>query len=518
MLKAVRIFAIVAVCSAATIIALRVAFPLPALVSETGARAQAEPAETGLGATLIPLAAEHPGKSGIMLLDSGVDAFATRMVLARSATASIDAQYYIWQDDLTGIRLLSELQAAALRGVQVRLLVDDNGTPALDQELAALAALPNAEVRIFNPFTLRGHRLLNYAFDFFRLNRRMHNKSFTVDGIVTVVGGRNIGDDYFETGTGLSFLDLDVLAVGPVARDVEADFFSYWSSGSAYPAQSLIQLQPGSETRLDDRALALRDTPQGRAYSEVVRASSLVEQIRETTLPLEWVSTRLFSDDPAKVLGLDDGSEVMFRRLMAEIGTPESAFDIVSAYFIPGTSAAEKMVEFVESGVRVRVFTNSLEATDVVPVHAGYADYREALISGGVDIFELRAEDVVRRTISDLGIIELSSAALHAKSFSIDRRRAFIGSFNFDPRSKRLNTEMGLLIDSSSLASNMSDWLDANLASIAYHVTKDSAGHMVWTTTDADETPTVFETEPNSTLPLRIMLWFIQLLPVQWLL
>jgi len=346
----------------------------------------------------------------------------------------------------------------------------------------------------------------------------MHNKSFTVDGIVTVVGGRNIGDDYFETGSGLSFLDLDVLAVGPAARDVGADFFRYWTSGSAYPVQSLIQLQPGAETRLDDRDTALRDTLQGRAYSEVVRASSLVERIQEVSLPLEWVSTILFSDDPAKVLGLSDETDVMFRRLMAEIGTPESSFDIISAYFIPGTSAVEKMVDFVESGVRVRVFTNSLEATDVVPVHAGYTEYRDALISGGMDVYELRSEDGVRRTISDLGVVELSKAALHAKSFAIDRRRAFIGSFNFDPRSKRLNTEMGLLIDSSSLASSMSDWLDANLASIAYHVTKDSEGHMYWTTNDPEGNAFVLDTEPNSTLPLRLMLWLIRLLPVQWLL
>ena len=518
MLRAARVLGILAACYAVFILAMRLAFPLPERPEATAPGIAPVRVETGLGEILAPLAAAHPGGSGIATLNSGSDAFAARIHLARSATVSIEAQYYIWHDDLTGIRLLTELQAAAERGVHVRLLVDDNGTPSLDQELAALDALPTAEVRIFNPFTLRDHRLINYAFDFYRMNRRMHNKSFTVDGIVTIVGGRNIGDIYFETGGALNYVDLDVMAVGPAAAAVSADFARYWTSLSAYPASSLITPSPGAATRLEQRDAALRDTAQGRSYAAYVHDSSFVEDLLNATLRLEWVPARLFSDDPDKVLGLDDDGDLMIRRLFAEIGHPEHSLDVVSAYFIPGASATAQLVDFAADGVRVRVLTNALEATDVVAVHGAYASYRSTLVAGGVEVHELRSEGSERRTVRELEFLDQSSAAIHAKSFSVDRRRAFIGSLNFDPRSRRLNTEMGLLIDSTLIAGGISDRLDENLPTLAYRVSLDADQRMIWTGQDRDGQVAVFDVEPNTTLPLRLLVGFIGLLPVQWLL
>jgi cardiolipin synthase C len=503
---------------AVMLVILRLLHPLPDAATRTESTAEPASRATSLGAAVIADAAKHPGTSGILPLGSGLDAFAARAVLAMAAERTIDAQYYIWQDDLTGLRLLSELQAAAERGVRVRLLVDDNGTPALDQEMAALDALPTAEVRYFNPFMMRSPRLLNYAFDFFRLNRRMHNKSFTVDGAVTILGGRNIGDVYFETGAGHLYFDLDVLAFGPAASEVGADFDLYWNSPTAIPAGLLITPEPGAELRLVARDARASASPQGVAYARAIADSGIVRGIKDHLLPFEWVPAKLFSDDPAKAEGRVDTGNLMIEKLIAEIGKPSTSVDLVSAYFIPGTAGTVEMAAFAATGVKVRTLTNALEATDVVPVHAGYIGYREALIDAGIEVYELRAEGSERKSVNDLGITELSIAALHAKSLSIDRKRAFIGSFNFDPRSEQLNCEMGLLIDSPAIAGGMSRWLDDNLPRVAWRVTRASEGNLLWTTKDADSNPVTATTEPNATMPLRILIQIIGWLPVEWLL
>ncbi|MCA0273145.1 MAG: phospholipase D family protein [Proteobacteria bacterium] len=503
---------------AVAIVVLRLLYPLPDASARIESLAEPASADTALGAAILPLAAEHPGTSGILPLGSGLDAFAARVGLAQAAERTIDAQYYIWQDDLTGIRLLSELKAAAERGVRVRLLVDDNGTPALDQEMVALDAMPTAEVRYFNPFVLRSPRVLNYGFDFFRLNRRMHNKSFTVDGVATILGGRNIGDIYFETGAGHLYFDLDTLAVGPAAADVGADFDRYWNSPSTYPADLIITPEPGGDGLLAARDAEVSASPQGIAYGEAVLESSLVKGLQGGTAPLEWVGAKLFSDDPAKAQGLVDPGNLMIEKLMAEIGRPERSVDLISAYFIPGPIGTADMAAFAATGAKVRTLTNALEATDVVAVHSGYIGYREALIDAGIEVYELRAEGSERKSVNDLGIKELSKAALHAKSLSIDGERAFIGSFNFDPRSARLNCEMGLLIDSPVIAGGMARWLDDNLPRVAWRVTRGAEGGLLWSTEDADGKPVTATTEPNTTMPLRILIRVIGWLPVEWLL
>ncbi|WP_262358491.1 phospholipase D-like domain-containing protein, partial [Bordetella pertussis] len=209
---------------------------------------------TPLGQGVGELADTHPGLSGFHVLGDAQDAFAARMLLARAATRTLDVQYYIWRNDMTGTLLLQALHAAAERGVRVRLLLDDNGISGLDDALAALDAHPNAEVRLFNPFPTRSFKALGYLTDFSRLNRRMHNKSFTVDNQATIIGGRNIGDEYFGATDGVLFADLDVLAVGPVVGDVSAEFDAYWASESAWPAGPLLPA-PGAQTL---RALAER--------------------------------------------------------------------------------------------------------------------------------------------------------------------------------------------------------------------------------------------------------------------
>ncbi|MCV2866172.1 phospholipase D family protein [Defluviimonas sp. WL0075] len=518
LVRALRNLAAFGALVVSAVLGLRAFYALPSLDARTVSAAIPASAETTLGAAILPDAARHPGLSGVFALENGIDAFAARMSLALAAEHSIDAQYYIWQDDLTGLRLLSELSAAATRGVRVRLLVDDNGTPALDQELLALSALPSAEVRIFNPFVLRAPRGLNYMFDFSRLNRRMHNKSFTVDGVVTIVGGRNIGNLYFETGSGHLYSDLDVMAFGPAAADVGADFDRYWNSHSAYPVELLVKPEPGGGTRLAARDAALRETAQAELYGQAVRSSRLSALIRDRSLPIEWTRVRLFSDDPAKALGQVNGEALMFSLLMAEIERPAHSFDSVSAYFVPGRQATRMLAGMAQRGIKLRTLTNALESTDVAPVHSGYIGYRDALVDAGVEVWELKSEGGERKSVDDFGIIGISRTALHAKTFQIDGRRAFVGSFNFDPRSKRLNCEMGLMIDSPALAGLISGWLDRELPRLAYRVLRDASGGLVWIDRSGAGEETVWTHEPNTTWPLRTAVWMIGFLPVEWLL
>jgi cardiolipin synthase C len=277
---------------------------LPPLAPRTPSAAFGDTDGTRLGAAIAPLVAQHPGRSGIHALADGRDAFAARVLLAARAERSLDVQYYIWHDDLTGTLLLDALRGAAARGVRVRLLLDDNNTSGLDPVLLGLARLPNVEVRLFNPFALRSWRSIGYLTDFARLNRRMHNKSFTVDNQATIVGGRNVGDEYFGAGDDFLFVDLDVLAIGPAVQAVSRDFDRYWNSASAYPVAALVGAEEAEDPQaLARRAEALRRQPAAQAYIEALRRLPFVEQLTQRSLPLEWAEARLVSDDPAKALG-----------------------------------------------------------------------------------------------------------------------------------------------------------------------------------------------------------------------
>lgn len=495
-----------------SVIGLRFAFPLPAR-NFPAPSARMPPAWEGpLGEAARQALDRHPGLDGIRPLADGRAAFAARAVLAREATASIDAQYYIWQDDVTGLMLLDELRAAAGRGVRVRLLVDDNGIPGLDPLLAELDALPNTEVRIFNPFTLRRPKLLSYLFDFRRLNRRMHNKSMTVDGLVSIVGGRNVGDVYFEYGAGTHYFDVDAIAIGPIVDDVAASFDAYWNSASAYAAAAI--LAPAGAPRIAVEAEAARSSARGAGYQQAIEDNELARRLEARDVTFEWGDATLYVDAPTKGLG---GSEddLVVEKLFALADGVETSLDLVSAYFIPGARGAEVLEDLARRGVRVRVLTNSLDATDVVPVHAAYSKYREALVASGVRLFEFRSmrQDRVDRSLPEL--LAGSASGLHAKVFGFDGSQAFIGSYNLDPRSARLNTEMGLLIDSPSIAADLAATLDR--PSFAYTVESDGAG-LLWTETLADGSTVRYRGEPKAGALRRATAAGLRWLPIEWML
>jgi putative cardiolipin synthase len=476
---------------------------LPSGADRPPSRAFTDTADTRLGRALAPLVAAHPGRTGVHALDNARDAFAARVLLARAAQRSLDVQYYIWRADTSGGLLAGELLQAAERGVRVRLLLDDNTTRGMDQALAALDAHANVEVRLFNPYANRSWRLGEMATDFARINRRMHNKSFTADNQAAIVGGRNVGNEYFGADSPVAFADLDVLAVGAVVPDISAGFDAYWNSESAYPASSLISprtaLQEGAPQRDDEAS----------RYLEAVRATALVEKLLQGSLQLEWASARLLQDDPAKVLHPPERTDLhLLPRLEAAIGTPAREMDLVSPYFVPTKEGTAALSALAARGVKVRVLTNSLAATDVSPVHAGYAKYREKLLRAGVALYEAKPH------VENKGEQRGSDASLHAKTFAVDRRQIFVGSFNFDPRSARLNTEMGVAVASPALAARLSEAMDRGLREIAYEVRlSPDGGGLEWT-----DGGVRYTSEPGAGVFKRLWIAFLSLLPIEWLL
>lgn len=491
---------------------------LPPLANRTVSTALENTGETRLGKAVAPLAAGHPGVSGIYPLREARDAFAARLLLAQAADRSLDVQYYIWHQDMSGILLFRALYEAAERGVRVRLLLDDNNTPGMDPTIAALDSHPNIEVRLFNPFVVRGPRMVGYLTDFPRLNRRMHNKSFTADNQATVIGGRNVGDEYFGATEGVLFADLDVIAAGPVVREVSRDFDRYWASESAYPADRLVPPVDATQiAELDAAASRVERDPAAVDYMNAIRTSPFVRQLLEGTLPLEWVTARMISDDPAKGLGRAVREDLLFHQMQAIFGTPGARFDLVSPYFVPTADGVETFVGWAEKRVKIRVLTNSLEATDVAAVHAGYSKRRESLLAAGVTLYELRLAPGAPEPRQGGSQGSSSGSSLHAKTFAVDGARIFVGSFNFDPRSASLNTEMGFVIDSPAMAREMAAVFDRAVPANAYEVQRSSSGDLIWIER-RDGAVRRHETEPGTSVWQRAGVRFLSMLPIEGLL
>lgn len=498
---------------------------LPTLADRTGSSRMTDTSDTRLGRVIGPHAAAHAGQSGVLDLPDGRDAFATRVLMARAAERTIDAQYYIWHDDLTGSLLFDELRAAADRGVRVRLLLDDHSTRGLDATLAGLDSHPKIEVRLFNPFAIRGPRFLNYLTDFARLNRRMHNKSLTVDNQATIVGGRNVGDEYFGAGEGALFADLDVLAVGSVVDDVSHQFDRYWSSASAYPVSRLVPTaSPGAIDGVKQRATDAALDSRARRYLDAVRSLAIIDRLNDGDARFEWTDARMVTDDPAKGLGRAQPGELMITRLEDLLEAPQRTLGLVSAYFVPTRAGEAAFAKLAKEGVRVNVLTNSLQATDVPLVHAGYAPYRKALLSAGVKLWELKAgQDGAGSQREASGAAgsgssgSSSGTALHAKTFTVDGDRVFVGSFNFDPRSARLNTELGFVIRSSELARRMDRTFARAIPQRAYEVRLTDEGELVWIERIGTR-ELLHRQEPGTIWWQRTQVDLLSRLPIEWLL
>ena len=506
-----KVFVVLAI----VVLVLRWTHPLPDLPSESSARIPASE-ETTLGRTFLPEMAANEGLSGVVPFADGRDALASRILLARAAEETIDVQYYIWQMDTTGWLLLDELRAAAERGVRVRMLLDDNGIPGLDNVLADLNSMENVEIRIFNPFTMRKPKLLSYVFDFFRLNHRMHNKSMTVDGVATIIGGRNIGDIYFAYGEGTAYFDFDVMAIGPGAEDVSENFDEYWTSGSSYDAADVL---PASEDGLAEMAAAV-DAAKGNAlgstYAKAVQEAPVMSRLLAGEDLYEWTTVTLVSDDPAKGLGEAAREDLLIGQLAKIMGRPERSVDLVSAYLIPGEAGNALFLDYIGEGIETRLVTNSMEATDVPVVHSAWMGYRDELVDAGAQVLELRASPDKPKSSGLTSILTGSQSSLHAKTFAIDGERIFIGSFNFDPRSAMLNTEMGFLVDSPTIAQTLTEAL--NQPELFYKVYETPDGDIEWSETLEDGSEKIWTKEPNTSAFQRGLVTFMSYLPIEWIL
>ncbi len=494
---------------------------LPPPQDRAASAAYRDTASTSLGQMVAPLVAAHPGLSGFHDTENPYEAFAARVLLAQAAERSIDLQYFIWHDDEVGLLMWQALWQAAERGVRVRLLLDDANLQGLDPLLAALDAHPNIELRLYNPFVTRGSRGIGYLTDFRRLNRRMHNKSFTVDNQVTVIGGRNIANEYFGAAAGLGFADIDVVGIGPVVQQVSKAFDLYWNSESAYPAAPFVG-PPSAEAAaaLQARFAATQASADAGAYLDAVRRSGYLQALRERRRGFVWAPGEVLYDLPSKTLDHADRHDVLlFPALAARLGRPTAGVDIVSPYFVPGDDGTATLTELARSGVRVRVLTNSLASSDERVVHAGYLKRRQELLRAGVQLYELKpsAGEASLEVRGRFGAAKVSG--LHAKTYAVDEARIFIGSFNFDQRSARLNTEMGVVIDSPVFAKRLAEVFDQGAPAIAYEVRLAADGqNLEWIERTPSGERRVHAVDPESTWAQRFVIGLLAGLPIDWLL
>lgn len=505
----------IAIAATVAVIILRLLFPLPDISNRAPEKTIAVDPATPLGRLMAQGASSHPGKTGVLPLADGKDALASRLALIERAEVSIDAQYYIWHDDTFGILLLAALKEAADRGVRVRLLLDDNGVPGLDGYMAALNTLPNFDIRLFNPSTVRRPKLFGYTFDFFRMNRRMHNKALIADGAAAIIGGRNIGDEYFQIGDAF-YVDMDVLATGQVLPQTAAVFDQYWNSASVFGVETIIN-GSGDMAGFETRVAEVEGSEEARAVLAELESSAA--RYAGGGEALEWTNVQLVADDPVKGQGIATRDQLMIMRLGALLGETRERLDLISAYFVPGKIGAAYFGDLARTDRQVNILTNALNTTDVLLVHAGYAKYRRELLEAGVNLYELKLRGgVTPESAIQLKPLGLSGASLHAKTFAMDGERIFIGSFNFDPRSAMLNCEMGFLIDSPSMAQQVSAGFDGPLDLVSYQPELTPENKMIWVEEKRQGDPVIYQEEPGATWFQQIATVVIGWLPVEWLL
>lgn len=487
---------------------------LPPPVDKPPVRAFSEPQATPLGRQ-VAAAAPGPSVSGFRMLLAGEDAFGALAVLVDRAQRSLDLQYYIVRDEESSRVLLRRVFAAAERGVRVRVLVDDLNTSGEEDLLLCLERHANIEVRLYNPFPMGRFstisRVVASATDAARISARMHNKMLVADNALAVTGGRNLGDAYFVQSKESNFLDLDLLVAGPVVRKLSASFDSFWNNDLAYPIGSLVKREPkcsGPEPVHAGEAAAA--APVAAAPAPV---GTLTQELLRNELKLVWAPATLLADKPSKITseGQPSDAETVSDDIEELLRSARREVIIVSPYFVPGEQGMALARELKRRGVKLRVLTNSLAATDAPAVHIGYARYRPELLKLGVELFELRPQLGTLR--SKVGSFGSSQASLHAKALVIDRSVVLVGSMNMDPRSANLNSEIGLVLRSAPLAEQLVKLYDDVSQRSSYRVVLGSnggKGRLQWIDDhDPAKGPVTFERDPQAGVGLRLLLWLL---------
>jgi cardiolipin synthase C len=469
-------------------------------------------ARTPLMEDLHKFVASQKATTGLAMVSSNLDAFAARSLSARRAGRSLDLMYHIWHSDLTGRLLAYEVLQAANRGIRVRLILDDINDFGRDSVYLALDDHPNIEVRMFNPSRARKGRLrrgLEMAMRPLSLTRRMHNKAWIADGVLAIVGGRNVGDGYFDAAEASNFRDLDLIMVGNAVNQTAEIFDQYWNSSVVIPIRSLSKEAGADRAAARQRLVDQATAESSRPYLDYVLSQS------NFALALDKIELHfcdkvsVISDPPEKALR-DKGESWLKNMLSPLVAGASRTIEITSPYFVPRDEAVKALIGLVKGGVDVTILTNSLAATDVAAVHSGYARHRPQLIKGGVRLFELQPHG----RASDISLFGSSGTGLHTKAFVADERLGFIGSFNFDPRSASLNTEMGVLFEHIPLAKKMREVFELETSpSMSYQVSM-SDGKLRWEG-DSHGALRVFNREPETHWSRRLAVWLIAWLPIQ---
>jgi phosphatidylserine/phosphatidylglycerophosphate/cardiolipin synthase-like enzyme len=519
---------------------------LPANASRTASHAYAAPEQTALGQWAAQRRTQDRARSesGFALLGNVDSAYAARLALIRAAQHTIDLQYYAIHADGSTEALLEELRHAARRGVRVRVLLDDFNTVGKDAQVLRLAFEPNVEIRLFNPLagprsSLIG-RVLVSLHDAQRIAKRMHNKLFIADSAVGITGGRNLGDEYFGTDDKSNFVDIDVLAAGPIVRDMAASFDRYWNDDLAYPVQTLVtagELErlraPSTSEKQDDGSHALLPAA-AASQSRMSGATTVLPNVAPAppaepgtgafdlrTVPLTWAPAALLQDQPGKVGPDDDevnaGDTAVDGLLQLMDGAKQDVL-IVSAYFVPGGVLMDHLKRLRERGVRVRVLTNSLASTDAPAAHAGYVRYRRDLLAMGVELHEMRAEQPGGGAGGSGGSggsaglgsggggskSGVSHASLHSKAVFIDGRLSVIGSMNLDLRSRSKNSEVGLVIRSRAFTRAVTALVERMIDRGSYLLELRGAGRIAWRAPPGAPFKDGID-EPGATLKQRLL-------------
>ena len=482
--------------------------------------------KTSLASIIEPLRLENPNLTGYHVLNDPLEALAARLHLIDRAEKTLDLQYYIWDNDKIGALALHSIINAANRGVKVRLLIDDNNAKKMEGIFLALDQHENIDVKLYNPYRFRHYRAMDMVLDLKRINRRMHNKSFIVDNQLALIGGRNMSNQYYNVSDSYQFADVDVILAGSATDEIIHSFDEYWNDDYAYSVKQLVNPRhytlryEGLKQQLDEhyREVTVQN------YLNLAYRSQAFERWLNEKIKFDWVSAEVVKDSPSKIKSKASKEEHLNFQLLNRLEQPEHSVDIISAYFVPEEKGAEKLGELAKSGVNVRVLTNSFRANDVPVVHAFYSNYRKDLLQNDVKLYEFlyapdqknlyeNTEELSKQ--AKVKMKGLSRSSLHAKLMAIDEKQVFIGSFNFDPRSSYLNTEIGVLLNSPKLARGVHKTMDANLSKYAYKLVLNAQDQINWQINKNDGSVKTLEKEPHVKWYKKAALKFVSWLPIE---
>ena len=471
--------------------------------------------------TIADHVTRNAGQSGFRVMTTGEDSLVARLSIIRAAQKSIDLQYYAINDDVTSNLLIEAVMEAADRGVKVRFLIDDISVGKVQRCLVALDGTDNIKVKIFNPFS-RGNqfivsRIIAFFSHFKRNTKRMHNKILIADASAGIMGGRNLGDEYFDAHADVSFKDIDILSIGPITHKMVESFDKYWNNENARNVSELYKPNKDPEflQKFRDKLRQSREKALKKSKKENDNLPAFDDYIRVSGEKFVWSGAEFYADEPAKINDRDfEAEDGPLQTVFALGNKARDEFLIISPYFVPGEDGIAWLKSLRRRGVKIRIITNSLASTDVVAVHTGYNTYRKAILESGIELYEMKPLNNGRTRQRLIGARAPSHASLHAKVYVADKKTAIIGSLNFDPRSAQLNTEVALLVHSETIAKQLSDLYENVILPKSSYKLALEGGRLTWLSEEKGR-KRVYYIEPAASPWRRLQAFLIDLLPVE---